>query len=242
MIRIQARIKVKQLSNKAILFDLDGTLIDVNLKKFIPSYLKLLAESISHLIPPNKVITKILKVSEEINNNNGKVTNQEIFFEKFFPIDGFDKDKIQPLFDDFYKTKFSELRQYTRKKPEARFLMKAAFAKGYKVVIATTPVLPLSAIQQRLDWAEVGDFEYDLITTIENSRANKPNPVYYKQIVDYLGISPEDCLMVGDEDKDMVAKTIGCQTFLVYSVNTDVNLKTPKPNYTGTLKDLIKIL
>lgn len=233
---------MKQLPNKAILFDLDGTLIDVNLEKFIPNYLKLLAESISHLIPPNKVIPKILKVSEEINKNNGKVTNEQLFIEKFFPIDGYDKDIIQPLFDNFYKTKFSVLRQFTCKKPEARLLMKKVFAKGYKVVIATTPVLPLSAIQQRLDWAEVGDFQYDLITTIENSCANKPNPLYYKQIIDYLGHSPEECLMVGDEDKDMVAKTIGCQTFLVYSSNTDVNLETPKPDYTGTLKDLIKIL
>ena len=31
---------------KAILFDLDGTLIDVDLNQFIPGYLKLLANSV----------------------------------------------------------------------------------------------------------------------------------------------------------------------------------------------------
>jgi len=36
---------------KAILFDLDGTLIDVDLNQFIPGYLKLLAKSVAHLIP-----------------------------------------------------------------------------------------------------------------------------------------------------------------------------------------------
>ena len=50
---------MSQVRFKAILFDLDGTLIDVDLKKFIPSYLKLLAGSISHLVPPDKVIPKI---------------------------------------------------------------------------------------------------------------------------------------------------------------------------------------
>ncbi|MFW9771939.1 MAG: HAD family hydrolase [Promethearchaeota archaeon] len=231
-----------QYEYKAILFDLDGTLIDVDLKKFIPNYLKLLANSISHLVPPNKVIPKILKVSEEINQNDGKITNEQIFINKFFPIEGFNQEEIQPLFDNFYETKFSELRQYTIKKPETRALMHKVFKKGYQVVIATTPVLPLTAIQQRLDWADVGDFEYNLITTIENSRANKPNPIYYRQIIDYLGHSAKDCLMVGDEDKDMAAKNIGCQTFLIYSSNTDVNNETPKPNYTGTLEDLIKML
>jgi len=233
---------VSQVQFKAILFDLDGTLIDVNLKKFIPSYLKLLAGSISHLVPPHKVIPKILKVSEEINRNNGKKTNEQIFIEKFFPLEGFNKADIQPLFDNFYKTKFSELRQYTRKKPEARLVMHEIFSKGYDVVIATTPVLPLSAIQQRLDWAGVGDFNYNLITTIENSRANKPNLIYYKHIIDYLGHSAEECLMVGDEDKDMIAKNVGCQTFLIQSSNTDLNIEIFKPNYIGTLKDLIKIL
>lgn len=231
-----------QRNYKAILLDLDGTLIDVNLKKFIPSYLKLLAESIAHLIPPNKVIPKILEVSEEINRNNGKITNEQIFINKFFPIEGFNREEIQPLFDNFYKTKFSELRRHTTKKPETRILMNKVFKKGYEVVIATTPVLPLTAIQQRLNWADVGDFEYNLITTIENSRANKPNPIYYRHIVDYLGRSAKDCLMVGDEDKDMAAKNIGCQTFLIHSSNTDVNRNTPKPNYAGTLTDLIKML
>ena len=37
---------------KAVLFDLDGCLIDVNLQKFIPNYLKLLSDTVAHLVPP----------------------------------------------------------------------------------------------------------------------------------------------------------------------------------------------
>ena len=227
---------------KAILFDLDGTLINVDLKKFIPGYLKLLASSISHLVRPNKVITKLLKASEAVNKNNGKKTNEQVFLENFFPIEGYNMEDIKPLFDRFYETNFSKLRIYTSKKPEARSVMNAVFEKGYEVVIATTPVLPLTAIQQRLNWAGVGDFNYKLITTIENSRANKPNLTYYKHITDFLGYSAKDCLMVGDEDKDMMAKNIGCQTFLIYSSNTDLNSEIPEPNYKGTLDDIIKVL
>ena len=41
---------------KAILFDLDGTLIDVDLKGFIPDYMKLLSYKVKHIIKPNKFI------------------------------------------------------------------------------------------------------------------------------------------------------------------------------------------
>ncbi|MFX1587142.1 MAG: HAD family hydrolase [Promethearchaeota archaeon] len=233
---------MSNISLKAILFDLDGTLINVDLKRFIPGYLKLLASSISHLIQPNKVITKLLKASEAVNKNDGNKTNEQVFLENFFPIEGYQVEDIQPLFDKFYETKFSKLRKYTIKKPEARSVMNTVFEKGYEVVIATTPVLPLTAIQQRLNWAGVGDFNYKLITTIENSWANKPNLTYYKHIIDYLGYSAKHCLMVGDEDKDMMAKNIGCQTFLIYSSNTDLNSEIPEPNYKGTLHDILKIL
>ncbi len=233
---------MSNISLKAILFDLDGTLINVDLKRFIPEYLNLLASSISHLIRPNKVITKLLKASEAVNKNNGHKTNEQVFLESFFPIEGYSIEEIQPLFDRFYETKFSKLRKYTSKKPEAQSVMKTVFKKGYEVVIATTPVLPLTAIQQRLNWAGVGDFNYKLITTIENSRANKPNLTYYRHIIDYLGYSAKDCLMVGDEDKDMMAKNLGCQTFLVFSSNTDLNSEIPEPNYKGTLNDIIKII
>ncbi|MFX1495207.1 MAG: HAD family hydrolase, partial [Promethearchaeota archaeon] len=200
------------------------------------------ASSISHLVRPNKVITKLLKASEAVNTNDGNKTNEQVFLENFFPIEGYHIEDIQPLFDRFYETQFSELRKYTNKKPEARSVMNTVFEKGYEVVIATTPVLPLTAIQQRLNWAGVGDFNYKLITTIENSRANKPHLSYYKQIIDFLGYSAKHCLMVGDEDKDMIAKNIGCQTFLIYSSNTDLKSGIPEPNYKGTLHDIIEIL
>ena len=76
---------MSNISLKAILFDLDGTLINIDLKKFIPGYLKLLASSISHLVRPNKVITKLLKASEAVNKNNGQKTNEQVFLENFFP-------------------------------------------------------------------------------------------------------------------------------------------------------------
>ena len=227
---------------KAILFDLDGTLIDVDLNQFIPGYLKLLANSVAHLIPPKKIVPAILKASEFVNNNDGKIPNEEAFIEAFFPVEGYQREDIQPLFDKFYEEEFKELQRFTKKKPEARKVIQTSFNKEYKVVIATTPVLPLTATEQRLDWAGIGDFPYDLITSIENTYATKPNLLYYQLIFRYLNLSAKECIMVGDEDKDMVCANLGSQTFLVNSSNTNLSAKTPEPTYKGKLIDIIEHL
>ncbi len=227
---------------KAILFDLDGTLIDVDLNQFIPGYLKLLANSVAHLIPPKKMVPAILKASEFINNNDGKIPNEEVFSNVFFPVEGYEKDDIQPLFTKFYEEDFKELQKFTKKKPEARKVIQTAFNKNYKVVIATTPVLPLTAIEQRLDWAGIGDFPYDLITSIENSCATKPNLLYYQLIFKFLNLSAKECIMVGDEAKDMVCAKLGSQTFLVNSSNTNLTAETPEPTYRGKLEKLMELM
>ena len=227
---------------KAILFDLDGTLINVDLNQFIPGYLKLLANSVAHLIPPKKMVPAILKASEFINNNDGKITNEEVYLKEFFPIEGYEEDDLLPFFTKFYEEDFKELQKFTKKKPEARKVIQTAFNKNYKVVIATTPVLPLTAIEQRLDWAGIGDFPYDLITSIENSCATKPNLLYYQLIFKFLNLSAKECIMVGDEAKDMVCAKLGSQTFLVNSSNTNLTAETPEPTYRGKLEKLMELM
>lgn len=227
---------------KAILFDLDGTLIDVDLKRFVPEYLKLLASTVSHLVRQSKFISKLLIASEAVNKNDGSKTNEEVFETTFFPSIGYTREEINPLFDKFYEDDFSKLRQYTRQKPAARRVMEYVFKKGYIVVIATTPLLPETAMRQRLQWAGVADFQYRLITTIENSSSNKPNLSYYQSILDYIDIPSEECLMVGDEAKDMVAANLGIKTYLVKSDNTEMTPDIPEPNYRGTLADLEQLL
>jgi len=225
---------------KAILFDLDGTLLDVDLDKFISQYLNLLAQSVAHIIPPKKFISKILKASKAVEKNNSRKTNEEVYADLFFPLEGHTKEDIKPFFDKFYEHDFSKLRQYTRKKPEARAVVQQAFDKGYDVIIATTPLLPATAIEQRLEWAGVADFPYRLITTIENSHATKSltHLLYYDQILDKIGYPADVCLMVGDEDKDIIAGRLGMKTFLITDKNKEFSPEIPEPTFKGSLSDL----
>jgi len=227
---------------EAILFDLDGTLIEIDLKKFVPGYVKLLSDYVKEYVTRKKFIPRLLEASNRLENNNGDATNEEVFAAYFFPIEGYTREDLEPRFMQFYKEEFHKLKQYAKKKPEARPTVKKAFENGYKVVIATTPLLPETAIRQRLEWGDLGDFDYELITSYDQVSATKPNLLYFRNIAEKINISPENCLMVGDEDKDMVAAKLGCKTFLVESENTDLSSETPEPNFRGTLSDLKELL
>ncbi len=230
---------------KAILFDLDKTLLEIDLDKFISNYLNLLAQCVAPLnIPPKRFISKILKASKAVERNNGYITNEEVYAKNFFPLEGYSREDVEPYFNDFYENGFHKLKQFSKQKPEAKEIIQTAFDRGYDVVIATMPILPRTAIEQRLEWAGVADFPYRLITTIENCCATKSltHLIYYEQIVNRIGYSAENCLMVGDEERDIIAGRLGMKTFLITQNNKKLGPEIPDPTFKGTLSDLKPLL
>jgi FMN phosphatase YigB (HAD superfamily) len=227
---------------KAILFDLDGTLLDSNMETFLPMYLKAVSGRVADLMPPKQFIAHLLAATEAMAANDGRATNAEVFWGAFSPLVGRSRAELEPIFDAFYATDFPKLAAVTRRKPEARPVVQLANALGYDTVIATNPLFPETAVRQRMEWAGVADFPYKLVTTYENSRYAKPNLRYYDAICSHLGYPPGECLMVGDEHFDMVAGNIGCLTYLVPGPATALQAETPEPAYRGTLSELAELL
>lgn len=227
---------------KALLFDLDGTLLGNNKDAFGEMYFKLMAKRFKYLIPPEKLVNAIYKTFEAMTANTGPYTNKEIFEKIFYSMLDYPKDEIQKNIDEFHKKDFLMIKNDAEVKPEARELIKTAFNLGYDVIIATNPIFPAEAIEQRLSWANIDDFPYRLITTYENSHASKPQLAYYKEVLSKIKYMPEECLMVGDEDMDMVAAKIGIKTFLVPSATTNLSSETPRPHNTGNLYDIMEFL
>jgi HAD superfamily hydrolase (TIGR01549 family) len=174
--------------------------------------------------------------------NDGRDTNAAVFARAFYPVGDYRRQDIEPLLEDFYAHDFPKLRRYTRRDPHARRVVQAALDQGYDVVIATNPLFPATAVQQRMAWAGVDDLPYRRVTTYENSRAAKPNLLYFEHLLDMLDCPAERCMMVGDEDMDMVAAHLGCRTFLVPGPRTELAPTTPQPDYRGTLADLYDLL
>lgn len=226
----------------AVLFDLDGTLLDSRMDVLLPQYFKRLSARVIHLMPAQMFIDHLMRATQAMVDNDGQETNEAVFADAFYPSLGCPRCEIEPIMNDFYEHDFPQLQTCTHCIDDARAAVQSAFTCGCRVVIATNPLFPATAIHQRLAWAGVADFPYALITTYEYSRSSKPNLRYYQQILDDIGCSAERSLVVGDEAWDMVAAKLGCSTFLVTSHATKPDVEALNPTYRGTLADVSALL
>ena len=85
---------------KAILFDLDGTLLDSDMQVFLPHYLKQLAARVAHLIPPKEFIAHLLAATQAMVDNDGRATNAQVFAEAFYPRVGHSQTELEPVYHD----------------------------------------------------------------------------------------------------------------------------------------------
>jgi HAD superfamily hydrolase (TIGR01549 family) len=187
---------------RALLLDLDNTLLQNDMERFIPAYLSTLGQYMSALFQPEPFIRHLMHGTDAMcSDADPSRTNKEVFDAAFFPAIGRSRHELEPLFDDFYATRFPQFRDLTQPNPAARSLVEWAFAQGFQVAIATNPLFPLTAIEQRLEWAGVptSDFPYHLVTSYENMHAAKPHEAYFREIAQRLGRPVGECMMVGDE-------------------------------------------
>jgi len=225
---------------KAILFDLDDTLLDSNMNTFLPHYFRALTARLSPLVPPDRLVPQLLASTQVMMTNRDRSrTNQEVFVADFFPKIGLAEAVLAPIFEEFYAHDFPRLRGLTRTRSEARPLLESLLAAGYQIVIATQPVFPLTAIRQRLEWAGIGDLPFAWITSYETSHACKPAPAFFQEILERLGRSPADCLMVGNDgpaDLDAAAQ-LGLLTYWISDSESSTPPRLP-PTGQGSLADL----
>ena len=223
---------------RAVLFDLDDTLLENNMDRFMKEYFGLLIPHMAHLVLPEKFISALLHATYAmIKNDDPTITNRQVFIDDFFPRVGRTEEEMMPLFDDFYAVQFDKLRSLTRPNPSARLAIQTAFDTGCDVVIATNPIFPETAIRQRMEWAGISIFPFKLITSYEVMHSTKPNSCYYSEIVERIGRSPDECIMVGDDwGNDIVPATkASLQVFWVNTMTDSMNALDPSAR--GTLAE-----
>ncbi len=231
---------------KAILFDLDGTLLNIDMEVFLQYYFAAMMKAAQErgYTDVKKLVEQVYRSTDVmIANRCAQTINEEAFMLDFLTACSYPEQEARDFFDDYYRLFFPGLQKYCRPFPGVAEMMDTVFARGLKVVIATNPVFPIAAIQQRLDWAGVGHFPFELITSYENMHYTKPHLEYYQEIADRIGVEAADCLMVGnDVDEDMPAGKIGMKTFLVEDLLIDKGQSGLTPNWRGKLVDLIPFI
>lgn len=230
---------------KAVLFDLDGTLLDIDMDIFIQNYFKLMVEMARHRGLPYQDLPKKIMIATEamIRDKDPNRTNKEVFESVFYQICEADPNLMAAFFNDFYKEAFPRLSSLAAPMQGAQEVVAKAFEQGFKVAIATNAIFPYSAINERLKWAQCHDFPYELVTTYENMYFCKPHHEYYLDICRLLGVQPHECLMVGnDVAEDLVAGEVGMETFLCRKRILNEGARRIKPSYEGDLLLLYRLL
>lgn len=200
-----------------VLFDLDGTLLPMDQDVFVKGYMTLLATRMApYGYEPKALVKAIWDGTTAMVKNDGAKTNEEVFWDCFSVPYGEKAVTDKPIIDDFYREEFCKARSACGFNPQAAEAVKAIQDMGLTVALATNPLFPAAATRHRIRWAGLNPEDFALYTTYENSCHCKPNLEYYKDVIRELGVSAEECLMVGnDVQEDMVAEKLGMKVFLL---------------------------
>ncbi len=200
-----------------VLFDLDGTLLPMDLDLFVEAYLKELSlKGASIGYEPRRLVQIVMEGAEIMAANDGSMTNEERFWQLFLGAFGGVAEDHSAEFDRFYQNEFSRVSSVVNPTPLANRAVQLLKEKGYQIVLATDPIFPRAATLERMRWAGVDPADFSLITTYEDFHYAKPNLDYYRQILDIMGLRPENCLMVGnDVQQDLCAAALGMNVYLV---------------------------
>jgi FMN phosphatase YigB (HAD superfamily) len=233
-------ISRNQSAYDALLIDLDGTLLDIELEKFIMAYVDALSGRFTGLIGKEEFIRHLFAAtSMMVENIDPTINNETAFYDAFCPLIKQPLEKIRPIIDHFYRNDFPKLSCWGRKHPAAQEVVKAAHWKNIPLVLATNPIFPATATMQRLAWSGLEVSDFTLITTMEIMHFCKPQPEYYLEISEKINCSPQRCLMAGNDTlEDLIAVKAGMKTFLVEDSILQRSGVKLSSDYQGSLKDL----
>lgn len=194
---------------KAVLFDLDETLLDIDLNAYLRLYavrhVQLLAQ-----VARRPALTLALPfaraTSAMVGERDDDLTNAAFFARRFGEATGIPLDdpviaSCVECFDrvEFNPTAAARVRHAPMK--GAREAVRAALGMGLVVALATNPTFPLACTRERMRWAGVDDLPFALVTSIETAHRTKPSARYYREVARALGCEPAECLMVGNDPR-----------------------------------------
>lgn len=195
---------------KAVLFDLDGTLINTN---------DLILKSFKHTF---KKMLNLEPTVEEITMNYGKPL-QEIFKK-------YDEDKIEDMISCYRKINLQLHDDECKEFVGVDLMLKILKNRGIKLGVVTSKKGDMAERGAKL----MGIYEYfDIFITPEVTKKHKPEgePVL-KACVD-LNVKPSETLMVGDSPYDILAgKNAGAKTCgVTYTALPIEKLRESNPDF-----------
>lgn len=215
---------------KAVLFDLDGTLLPMDQDEFVKAYFTLLTKRMVTLgYDPKKFGECLMKGVAAMVKNDGSCLNEKRFWDVFKEMFGEEAMKDKSFVDEFYNNEFNQVQNVCGYNEMAKKIVEEVRASGRKPILATNPLFPPTATENRMRWAGLSPEDFDYYTIYDNSTYCKPNLNYYLEVLEKIGCKPEECVMVGnDVSDDMGVVELGMKVFLltdclINTKNVDIN-------------------
>lgn len=188
-----------------IFVDYDGTLVKNSEEKFMKTYFSILSRKVK--LPIEKIFNLVMDSIYEITKIEDPSKNLfERFLESISKKTGKSKDYWYNIFLDFYKNEFDELRKIIKVNKKLTNFIKNS---NYKFIFASNPLFPEIAVKKRIDFANLSPENFFYIATMENSHYAKPNPKFFAEILEKIGVAADKCLMIGDTENDKASEKVG---------------------------------
>lgn len=229
---------------QAVLFDLDGTLVDVDMNRFIPSYLQKLTGRMSGQANQSRVIRAFHKaVAEMFANNDAARTLEDILFKVLLSEVSVDAQDYAESLAHFCRQDLETLRPLVEGHPLSSKLIASCQARGWRVVLATNPIFPRQVVDARIAWGGLDDGLFHHVTAYETAHYCKPNPAFFEELLDLLQLPAEACLMIGNDPlHDLAAGQVGMKTCLL----TPWKINRPgtrfKADWQGSHEELLNLI
>jgi HAD superfamily hydrolase (TIGR01549 family) len=176
---------------KAVLFDLDGTVVDS-----VPAWHKTFNQALEYTGSAG------ISYKEFCDNILGQSTEQDI--ERFFP--SITEEELIGLYDRFFPEHIPSVRLF----PESMKVLDYLESKGLLKGIVTNT--PRDLMLKTLEMVGVKD-RFDVIVGGTDVSVGKPDPEMIHKACGILGLDEGEVLMVGDTVADMEAgRSAGCRT------------------------------
>lgn len=199
---------------KAVLLDLDNTLILFDELKYYTAYFKKLNSFFGDEFTPAELRERVINGTLALRFNNGEKTNRQCFLETFARGREAESAALWDRFMAFYREAYGDIEVAVALPDGLHPVMDRLRATGLKLVIASNPIFPVIAQEKRVCWGSLDTAWFDLFTHIENMRYVKPMADYYHQTCELIGEVPAECLMVGNDPvNDMSAALAGMRTY-----------------------------
>ncbi len=197
-----------------LFFDLDGTLLPMDLSRFTHDYVSSISRYMTQFGFDPKVFGKA--IFEGVNRmcTSSKETNEKLFWDYLASYYGHGIYEYIPAVDQYYRTDFKSCQAACPADPRIPVLIEKAKDLGFRLALATNPIFPRIAVEERVRWSGLNPEDFEYLSTYENSCYTKPDPHYFQEIADRMGVHYDEVLMVGNDlREDAGARDAGMSVY-----------------------------